>query len=495
MKRIIFILALLLPISIFAQDYRLFERIANDEYGTHYCEHSITTNGNIILVEQCLEYDNGWVAKGINILKVNSQAELIDSTFVAFTDYTSFSMLFENPHENDNYIFADFVYNQEEGISYYKGIMFDDDLNITQQINVPVDIEQFRGYNYRYFIDEISNDIIICYKIPNEYRYIYFRMDVYGEVKAYEESNLIDYEKMDMVTHPFFIYNQEPLQYGCYFRNCIYEGNLVIYNGSISMVILDENMNLLDLKRMHSFEGTSFFNGSVQIKGLRDNTILIAAPVSRANSFYMQLTKFDQDLNQLDYYRSSPIGSVDELKNDAIVECDDGSIYLMWTGEDRDSTPWRYWFEIARFNNELDLLWENHIEVTNPLFPIIYSASELDEGNMAACGAGSLNDPNVSDYTTVAYIFNNNGVSVSELSSSDNPFTLYPNPAGDNVSVRFAEGAGCEMVEIYSLDGRRCHAQNFNLESIDLSGLSSGVYMMKVVMNNGEVFTEKIAVK
>jgi len=53
----------------------------------------------------------------------------------------------------------------------------------------------------------------------------------------------------------------------------------------------------------------------------------------------------------------------------------------------------------------------------------------------------------------------------------------------------------CEKVEIFSIDGKLCHAQNFNFNTIDINTLSSGIYMMKVSLSNGNSYTDKIVVR
>jgi hypothetical protein len=56
---------------------------------------------------------------------------------------------------------------------------------------------------------------------------------------------------------------------------------------------------------------------------------------------------------------------------------------------------------------------------------------------------------------------------------------IYPNPAKSNIFV-FSEGKG--NVEIFDFTGKTCIAQSINneVESISLSGISSGIYAVKV---------------
>jgi hypothetical protein len=48
------------------------------------------------------------------------------------------------------------------------------------------------------------------------------------------------------------------------------------------------------------------------------------------------------------------------------------------------------------------------------------------------------------------------------------------------------------QVELYDLQGSLVRSQTKGLESINLQGLSAGQYIMKVTLENGEVFTDKV---
>ena len=75
------------------------------------------------------------------------------------------------------------------------------------------------------------------------------------------------------------------------------------------------------------------------------------------------------------------------------------------------------------------------------------------------------------------------------------PYSFYPNPANDVINISFSPDVNVEKVEIYGLDGKLYHEQNFNLETVNINSLSNGVYMMKVVLDNGTTFNDKIVVK
>ncbi len=69
---------------------------------------------------------------------------------------------------------------------------------------------------------------------------------------------------------------------------------------------------------------------------------------------------------------------------------------------------------------------------------------------------------------------------------------VYPNPAQNTVSITFSDGIDCQSVEIYALDGRMLKSQISNLETVDVSKLNAGIYILKVNMADGREFTERI---
>ena len=73
--------------------------------------------------------------------------------------------------------------------------------------------------------------------------------------------------------------------------------------------------------------------------------------------------------------------------------------------------------------------------------------------------------------------------------------SLFPNPAEDKLSLQVSGNVSCKNVEIYGIDGRMLKSQNEDFENIDVSNLSSGLYIAKIKLSDGNVFTEKVVVK
>jgi len=71
-------------------------------------------------------------------------------------------------------------------------------------------------------------------------------------------------------------------------------------------------------------------------------------------------------------------------------------------------------------------------------------------------------------------------------------YTLHPNPVKDQLNLRFDDGAEPESVELYDLAGRLVGTKPNSLESIDMSAMPSGVYVLRITMKDGASYREKI---
>jgi len=84
--------------------------------------------------------------------------------------------------------------------------------------------------------------------------------------------------------------------------------------------------------------------------------------------------------------------------------------------------------------------------------------------------------------------------SVEEI-HNQNKIKIYPNPASDKI---FVEGINQENLnaEFITLEGRVILNKNVNSDnSIDISGLNSGIYFITIKSNQTKIYTQKIIVK
>ena len=79
-----------------------------------------------------------------------------------------------------------------------------------------------------------------------------------------------------------------------------------------------------------------------------------------------------------------------------------------------------------------------------------------------------------------------------DLITSEN-ITVFPNPVMDKVTVRIKDLEGSAAIRVFDMYGRMVMQQSSSqpLTQLDVSKLSSGIYLIKV-MNGGKESTMKI---
>lgn len=100
----------------------------------------------------------------------------------------------------------------------------------------------------------------------------------------------------------------------------------------------------------------------------------------------------------------------------------------------------------------------------------------------------TVTDPKT-DYTETINVTVNNTLSIDKLEKYD--FSFGPNPTGDFIYLSATESIG--NVEIYNLLGQKSFSSDLgdNMGTIDISNLSSGIYIMNVAIDE-KIGTYKI---
>jgi hypothetical protein len=145
---------------------------------------------------------------------------------------------------------------------------------------------------------------------------------------------------------------------------------------------------------------------------------------------------------------------------------------------------------LVRTTPDLEQIWS----VTFPEIPQqVFGDSKitvLRDGRVVLGTIVYREDYTISDLHV--YIIHDSYDATPETIASEKPFSLYPNPVKDQLSLRFDDGAKPESVELYNLAGCLIATRRNDIEDIDMSTMSSGVYMLHVTMKDGTSYHEKI---
>ena len=89
-------------------------------------------------------------------------------------------------------------------------------------------------------------------------------------------------------------------------------------------------------------------------------------------------------------------------------------------------------------------------------------------------------------------LVDDDGVGVTDMTVHLRPYLCYPNPVADRLNIKYSPDATPKSVEFYDLQGRLVRTQTSGFESIDMLNLPSGTYTMRVVLDNGKTYSDKI---
>ncbi|WP_274473905.1 T9SS type A sorting domain-containing protein [Mangrovimonas aestuarii] len=98
------------------------------------------------------------------------------------------------------------------------------------------------------------------------------------------------------------------------------------------------------------------------------------------------------------------------------------------------------------------------------------------------------------DLGVIAYNVIYDTLSIDDPTFDSSGMTIYPNPAKDVINIAFKNGTQPNSIVIYDIMGK--HVKSFSQEtSIDISGLSAGMYLVKVSNENGDNLVRRIIKK
>ena len=195
------------------------------------------------------------------------------------------------------------------------------------------------------------------------------------------------------------------------------------------------------------------------------------------------LIKFDMDLNPTCI--SPEFGNLGYPLETAIA--DDNSIFQLYI----NFGDMAYTMSLACLDSELNPNWD----VVLP--GVKYDGLDLHNMIVKANGdivvAFGVADEYANGKPCIyVYTLRNTPANASEKTIYSTPYSLYPNPVKDQLTLRFDDGIEPESVELYDLAGRLVATKPNGLGSIDMSAMPSGVYMLRVTVKDGTNYHEKI---
>lgn len=416
--------------------------------------------------------------------------------------------LFDHPQYDDMYISPAVVSNN--GIRNKIALLtFDIGLAVAD-----IKVISFEDHNINFSNRQIpipvinNNDIVFAslVELPSgNYAHLFANIDINGNLNKYHIDESPDYSSRSYPSD-FSIINDNPIQYSCcYFKVYYADG---INTTRLALVTMDDDFKIDKTKELDSFydynydesgtiNGYQFlsFKDLPKFKTLNDSTYILQILAEDINNDGVAYIKLNRDLEITDdkfiikkgenYMRLPTVNSI-EITDDAIIECKINNFY-------DQSAKYPTEIIISKYDLNLNLICESTIN-KGYYYPR-YILATKDGGFLTV---GSSHDINNYDKTFlyVTKVDENGILSLEEEDLADNQlFSFYPNPAKNIIHIDLSENTECKKVEVYSIDGRKCLEQNRDFETIDITNLDNGIYLIKAIFENGETYIDKLIVE
>ena len=146
---------------------------------------------------------------------------------------------------------------------------------------------------------------------------------------------------------------------------------------------------------------------------------------------------------------------------------------------------------ITKTDDTLGVIWEKAYSYPSRYLEATYLLATNDGGCIVTGGAYN----EASDrYDLFVLKINSEGmVGTDEFLVQDGrPYTYWPNPVHDNLRLQFSPDVQPKQIDFFDLQSRLVRTQSKAFESIDMSQLPTGTYTMRVTLEDGKTYADKV---
>ena len=456
-------------------------------------------DSNILLCCQLFKIDDQGHSicdAGNMFLKVSRHgAVVMDSLFVEDGDL-NWSLLAKNPY-GDDHIYARIVRDFDSCCSYLNISYFDNDLvfHPEKEVNVPLSDTLMTPLCDRYFLDR-NNDIVARYHLSSRRETHLVRCGLDGTLKA------------DLVVsgggYPFNGYS-----YGMRHREVpgrrYYETGYRLQNHNMDFLFVEFD-SLLHIDRIAKLDaklGDYLWNyGSfAKMLDMGDNTFMLASRFDKlhggANG--VRVSRYDWDSLQnmkTVFFPTRPVVTYGGLSmgcafSFGLEKMNDDLFYFAYSTQDPVG-GFVGRISVVLMDKDLNILWQRFcLEPTGYDHFGTYMEVLSDRGvAVGGMNVGSAATHRGSEIFLL--VFNNDGWGTPETEALMRPYVFYPNPVRDRLSFHYSPDVKPQHVALCDLQGRELCVWRSGFESLDLSGLSAGTYMLRVTLEGGKSYSDPV---
>ena len=494
-KASLFIIGLLLAGVSFAQE-GFFKVYVDNEMSFHPSAAVEAADGGFITA---VYDDNG---KG-ELVKMSADGAIVNRVAIDLAAHPSFNIatidkIYRDHTGLDAYLAVGFIMSWEREIARPFVIRFDEDLNISfrKVIKLP---DEYTCYISKSWLLTRDGNFLCASTVP-ENKMFYFEVTPEGEVVKVASESIMDPYLAIGTLFEF----PENGQYGHYRVNRIPGG------GHPSFFNLDENLHS-ELVRQYEFIPVDTINNYVYSLHIEPIAHATAVLLDENTFLFSDKTREDKLLpNQVGWedwstllFKTNLEGDIqsfhvvgswnDTIETPAALQSFDivrnateTAIYSCsnrWIGASYDVSS----LSVTKMEESLDEVWYKTFSHPNYALQSSYVLATSDGGCLVVGEAIRSGRSHL-----FALKLNSEGtVGTDEIIVRDG-MIFYPNPVKDRLHLKCPTASQPQSVQLYDMQGRLVRSQGKGLESINMEGLPAGIYTMRVMLEGGKVYSDKV---
>jgi hypothetical protein len=153
---------------------------------------------------------------------------------------------------------------------------------------------------------------------------------------------------------------------------------------------------------------------------------------------------------------------------------------------------------VVKMDTDLNVKWKRFCKTENIAlwggqrpFVFLYENELGEEEGIAWVGYGK--NTNTNQYGVTYFLLKHDGtVGMNEGGMEVRPYAFYPNPVKEQLLMQFSPDVQPAQIELYDLQGRLVRTQSKAFDNIDMSQLPVGTYTMRVIMEDGKAYLDKV---
>ena len=161
----------------------------------------------------------------------------------------------------------------------------------------------------------------------------------------------------------------------------------------------------------------------------------------------------------------------------------DGNLYLSYIQP--------YWIEkggvtVVKMDEDLNVIWKRHCLDDEGYGRGWCKMIVLEDNSVAVVGNNVLHGE------LFFLVVNDDYDALEEQGVIVRPYAYWPNPAKDELHLQYSPDVKPAQAELFDLQGRLVLRQRNGLETLNLQGLAPGTYTLRVTLEDGKTFSDKV---